>query len=197
MTPAQSDFENWFVNSLKDLRDNGDAGFIFALVAFPILERYLRNKSGCPEGKPLTPEFFSNLVKSLPEISGKERDFWDCYRNGLLHQVTFPKAKLVDKKAGIWVSLPSAGISGHGSKPVYIEPKTGGFFLNPIKFFDHVTTAILSDFSVYEEANKPSHYPLPRVGNPSTAQPGTTPTIGLPLTSGSFVMHSDPKKSGP
>jgi hypothetical protein len=196
MTTAQSDFENWFVNSLKGLRDNGDAGFIFTLVSFPLLERYLRNKSGCPEGETLTNQFFTNLAHVLPEIAGVERQFWNCYRDGLLHQVTFPKAKL-DKKTRIWVNLPPAGISGHGSGPIYIEPNVGGFFLNPIKFFDHVTATILGDFSVYEEVNKATHYPLARVGNPSTAQPGTTPTIGLFLTSGSFNMQSDPKKSGP
>jgi hypothetical protein len=72
MTPAQSDFKKWFVNSLKDLRDNGNTGFIFALVAFPLLERYLRNKSRCPEGQELTRAFFDNLGQSIKEVLGME-----------------------------------------------------------------------------------------------------------------------------
>ena len=76
------------------LRSDGNAGFIFALVAFPLLERYIRNKSSCPEGEKLKPQFFAELGQMFSEILGKENAFWDCYRNGLLHQVTFPKAKL-------------------------------------------------------------------------------------------------------
>ena len=45
MATAEDDFRKWFVESLAPLRSNGDAGFVFAMVAFPLLERYLRNKS--------------------------------------------------------------------------------------------------------------------------------------------------------
>jgi len=47
---AEDDFKKWFVESLEPLRNNDDAGFIFAMIAFPILERYLRRKSALPEG---------------------------------------------------------------------------------------------------------------------------------------------------
>jgi hypothetical protein len=63
------------------LRSDGNAGFIFALVAFPLLERYIRNKSSCPEGESLKPQFFAELGQMFPEILGKESAFWDCYRN--------------------------------------------------------------------------------------------------------------------
>ena len=46
MATAEDDFRKWFVESLAPLRSNGArAGFVFAMVAFPLLERYLRNKS--------------------------------------------------------------------------------------------------------------------------------------------------------
>jgi hypothetical protein len=148
---------------------------------------------GCPEGQTLTDQFFRNLGNTFSEISGKESEFWSCYRNGLLHQVTFAKAKL-DTKTGIWVALPSSGISGHDPRPVYFNPNVGRFFLNPIGFFDFVTGTMLGDFSVYEEVNASTQYPLPAVGNPSTVQPGTTPTIGgLHVASGFYNMSSDPK----
>jgi hypothetical protein len=39
-----------FVDVLEPLRDKGDAGFIFAVVSLPLLERYLREKSGAAIG---------------------------------------------------------------------------------------------------------------------------------------------------
>lgn len=186
MPSSKDDFKEWFIESMVPLHSNGNAGFIFALVAFPLLERYLRNKSSCPEGEQLKPPFFTELGQMFSEISGKENDFWDCYRNGLLHQVTFPKAKL---KKGIWVNLPPAGLSGHDRRPIYFNQTFGAFFLNPLEFFTHVTKTICDNFGTYEQAESATQYPLPAISNPSTVQPGTTPTItGLPLSSGSYNL---------
>ena len=151
MATAEADFRNWFVESLNPLRTNGNAGFIFVFVAFPLLERYLRGKSSCPDGENLTDGFFKQLSLLFSDIAGSEHRFWDCYRNGLLHQATFPQATL-DKRRGIWLTLPDAGISGYDPRPVYFLPETTQFFLNPISFFDAVTNAILNDFSTYEKS---------------------------------------------
>ena len=93
MTSAESDFRNWFVNSLRDLRDNGNAGFVFAFTAFPLLERYLRNKSDCPEGYPLTDKFFKNLGQIIKEVSGREHEFWNCYKDASIAPGYFPKSE--------------------------------------------------------------------------------------------------------
>jgi hypothetical protein len=194
MPSSKDDFEKWFITSMAPLRRDGNAGFIFALVAFPLLERYLRNKSSCPEGEPLKPQFFTALGEMFSEILGKQDAFWDCYRNGLLHQVTFPKAKL--NKKGIWVNLPPAGLSGHDLRPIYFHQTFGAFFLNPLEFFTHVTKTIWNDFGTFEQVNPATQYSLPTIINPGTVQPGTTPTIsGLPLSSGSYNLP--PPKSSP
>jgi hypothetical protein len=192
MPSSEDDFKKWFITSMAPLRSDGNAGFIFALVAFPLLERYIRNKSSCPEGEPLKPQFFAELGKMFSEVSGKENAFWDCYRNGLLHQVTFPKAKL---KKGIWLNLPSAGLSGHDPRPIYFNQTFGAFFLNPLEFFTHVTKTILSDFGTFEQVDPATQYPLATISNPSTARDGITPTLGgLSLSSGSYNL---PPKSSP
>jgi hypothetical protein len=54
----KENFRQWFVNVLDPLRGNGNAGFIFAFVSLPSLERYLRQKSGAGEA-PTLPEKFS------------------------------------------------------------------------------------------------------------------------------------------
>lgn len=186
MATAKEDFKKWFVESLSPLRANGDAGFVFALIAFPLLERYLRAKSECREGHNLTTTFYANLGRLFPGVSERENAFWDCYRNGLLHQVTFPKAKL-NKTTEIWVNLPEAGISGYDPRPVYFLPATNQFFLNPIAFFDFVTGTILADFSNYESASSP-YYQLPQAWDLPTGKATIVPTINtnIPKT-GSYL----------
>jgi hypothetical protein len=178
MAASEADFRKWFIDSLAGLRKNGDAGFIFILVAFPLLERYLRRKSHCPDGQNLTPTFFTNLGTLFSEINGREREFWDCYRNGLLHHVTFPRAKL---HKGAWNALPEAGISGHDSRPVYFLPATKEFYVNPTSFFDAVTSAILADFATYESGGTTTNYNLPSVLDPTGAAPQIVPTINFSL----------------
>jgi hypothetical protein len=177
MATSEVDFRKWFVESLAPLRTNCDAGFIFVFVAFPLLERYLRRKSGSPDGENLTPAFFNHLALLFNEIADNEHLFWDCYRNGLLHQATFPQAKL-DKKTRIWTSLPGAGISGYDPRPVYFLPETRQFFLNPISFFDVVTQAILSDFATYEKSAT-THYSLPSIYDPFAPVSNSVPTINV------------------
>jgi hypothetical protein len=179
MATSKSEFQRWFVDSLANLRKNGDAGFIFVFVAFPLLERYLRRKSGCPDGQNLTPGFFKNLGVMFPDIAGREQQFWDCYRNGLLHHATFPQAKL-DRVSGIWIPLPGAGISGYDSRPVYYLAATTQFFLNPISFFDLVTKSILDDFATYE-GGATVYYGLPSVVDQTTVTPTLVPTINFNL----------------
>lgn len=183
MTTSEADFRRWFVESLTPLRSNGHAAFIFVLTAFPLLERYLRRKSGCPDGQNLTDGFFTRLGSLFVEVAGRERQFWDCYRNGLLHQGTFPTAKL-NKTTGIWVPLPESGISGYDPRPVYFVPATNQFFLNPISFFEAVTNAILADFATYEGSVTP-RYGLPSVTSPTTAVPHIAATIGW-MRTGSY-----------
>src|SRR3954467_10571251 len=112
MTTAKEDFKKWFVDPLAGLKENGHAGFILLLVAFPLLERYLRNKSGCPEGN-VTGKFHSILEVLFRDIAGKGGLFWNCYRHGLLHQATFNIEKKQKRDDGeIVISiLPAAGIS--------------------------------------------------------------------------------------
>jgi len=160
MNKAESEFRLWFIDSLAPLRSNRDAGFIFALTAFPLLERYLRRKCGCSDEQNLTPDFF-NAVGTMFDVNGNK--FCSCYRNGLLHQVSFATAKY-RKSSEIWVSLPQSGFSGHDTRPVYFDSMREQFFLNPIAFYDAVIEAILSDFSIYEGSTTP-YFLLPRVTN--------------------------------
>ena len=184
MSDDEKYFRDWYVAALAPLRSNGDAGFIFAFVSLPLLERYLREKSGAGQVLQLPIQFYLELRALFPEIAGKENDLWHCYRNGLLHQAAFSKEKI---RHGICVVMPSAGLSGHDSRPVYYDVPTDSFYMNPVVFFDRVTGAILADFATYLGSLSPAHK-LPTIVAPSTAVPYIVPTIGAyyPGATGSY-----------
>src|SRR5205814_1438057 len=177
MKTSESEFRKWFVDILSPLRRSGNAGFIFLLVAIPILERYLRRKSQCPEGQPFTDTFFKELGKLFSEISGMESDFWNCYRNGLLHYATFARKKGL-KKTSVWTGLPKAAISGHDSRPVYFDQAKSEFYVNPIAFFDLVIETVLADFATYESDGF-TKYSLPSLLDPLGAIRNVVPTINV------------------
>ena len=152
MTEDENYFRKWFVDVLEPLRDKGDAGFVFAVVSLPLLERYLREKSDAGQASTLPQEFFDELGALFPDIAGKERDFWHCYRNGLLHQAAFSKAK-IGKRIEV---MSNAALSGYDIRPVYFDISSDTFYLNPMTFFDRVTTTILSDFATYMGSLSPA-----------------------------------------
>jgi hypothetical protein len=172
MTDHEKNFRKWFMTPLEPLRGNGDAGFIFAFVSLPLLERYLREKSGAGEAAILPPQFFLELRKLFPEIACRENNMWHCYRNGLLHQAAFSQEK---RRQGIVVVL-NAALSGHDNRPIYYDISGDCFYMNPEEFFDRVTKTILGDFTTYVGSLSPAH-PLPSISSPSTVVPGVVPTI--------------------
>jgi hypothetical protein len=183
VTDHEKNFRKWFVDALDPLRRKGDAGFIFAFVSLPLLERYLRQKSGAGEAIRLPPQFFVELGKLFPEIAGREDRMWHCYRNGLLHQAAFSQQK---RRQGMVVVL-NAALSGHDKRPIYYDISGDCFYMNPEEFFDRVTNTILGDFAAYLGSLSPAHR-LPTIAFPSTVIPGVAPTITglIPGASGSY-----------
>lgn len=172
MTDHEENFRKWFVDALDPLRGKGDAGFIFAFVSLPLLERYLRQKSGAGEATSLPTQFFVELRSLFPEIAEREKSMWHCYRNGLLHQAAFSQQR---RRKGIVVVL-NAALSGHDKTPIYYDISNDCFYMNPEEFFDRVKNTILEDFTTYLGSLSPAH-PLPTIASPSTVVPGVVPTI--------------------
>ena len=83
MAKTYDNFLKWFKEPLHCLYKNDDAGFVILIISLPILERYLRQKSGVYEGK-LNSQFYGAFLKMFPSIKneGIARRFWDVYRNG-------------------------------------------------------------------------------------------------------------------
>jgi len=130
------------------------------LITMPILERYLRETSACAEGS-LGDEFYEYLLGMFSELESLDqaRQFWQTYRNGLLHQLAF---SLQDRKGS---RMPPACIT-FDQEDAISTLEHGQFVVNPISFSKRVTSEINSDYREMVGTQSPNH-PLPFVFVPS------------------------------
>jgi hypothetical protein len=146
----RENFKSWYVDILEGLYPDREAGFVILMVAFPLLERYLREKSAVHEGN-LDFRFYQELLHVFPELKSDDvaRQFWKVYRNSLLHQVT-----TCDKK----YNLPAGWLSNDFAT-IEID-ESGNFMVHPAKFAKHVVVKIENDFITFEGCHSVNH-PLP------------------------------------
>lgn len=153
---GRDDFELWYGQPLAQLMASEHAGFPVVMIAFPLLERYLRQKS---QAEPNTPPFNRALLAAVPELTTEAHAnlFWAIYRHGLLHNVA--------------LSRESHGLSH--AKPIVEVWPNDKVWLNPNLFAERVLAAIRSDFAVFEQG-----IPLPKAATFSefsaSFQPGGT-----------------------
>lgn len=178
MSIDAGNFRAWFEDVLASLYKQHDAGFAIVMIAFPILERYLRQKVKLSPEADLTNDFFDKLCTILSELPiDKARDFWSVYRNGILHQVTFsPKTKKLKP-------LPCGALSHQVAR---LKVDAGGFFLNPVAFAKRVTEVVKADFSTFEGVGGGSSPPLPQVYDIPLA--GLTAVSGVASTVTGYVL---------
>ena len=168
MTTSQDNFHKWFVSPLEALNEDEHAAFVVLMVAFPLLERYLREKSGVGEGA-LTDHFYDKFYKIIRAPSrDRVPDLWHSYRNGLLHQATFSKKKRNGRV------MPASFITSAVSLIEY-DSDNGSFYVNPKTFSEKIITEIQDNFDVFEGMSSENH-PLPQVRSiPPVADTGDTP----------------------
>jgi hypothetical protein len=141
--------------------EDPDAGFILAMVAFPLLERYLRRESGSVPKQKL---FQDAVLKFLPELktARQAKEFWESYRHGLLHNVMLNGVE-------DWLSHETA----------IIEKRPKGFLMNPVLFAERVLERIRGDFETF--AKDPG---LPEVKSvPRSAPLGPLMGVGITIPS--------------
>ena len=138
----RDNFRDWFAAQIRGLAADRDAGFIIAMVTFPLLERYIRQLTN---SEPKSPTFHAGLLIVLPELGTVEsaQVFWTTYRHGLLHNVT--------------MSRETHGLT-HDSRIVVEVQSHARVWLNPVLFAERVLTKIDTDFDTFERG-----HPLPTV----------------------------------
>lgn len=170
MTEAKDNFEKWFVTPLKALNADGDAAFSVLMITFPLLERYLREKSQVKE-QDLDDHFYDEFHSILgAPTRALVPKLWHAYRNGLLHQATFSKR---NRKG---VVMPSSFITSDVELIEY-DASDDAFYVNPKAFSEKVIEEIGNNFSVFQAAGSENH-PLARVepANPDSYDDGPTPS---------------------
>jgi len=129
----RENFEKWFGQPLTKLMEDDDCGFAVVMIAFPLLERYLRATT---RSEPNTAPFNQALLKVLSELQTEKNAnlFWAIYRHGILHNVA--------------LSRETHGLSL--SKPIVEVWPNGKVWMNPKLFATRVVDTIRNDFSRFE-----------------------------------------------
>ena len=147
---SRDNFEAWFGTPLQRLMRDRNSGLAVAMVAFPLLERYLKQKSQSEANKP---PFNRALLDVLPELQTVKHAnlFWAIYRHGLLHNLS-------PLRGTHWLSH---------DKPIVEVQEDGRVWLNPNLFAKRVLDVVRNDFEVFEAG-----VPLPEVMPFSELAPG-------------------------
>ena len=151
LSSSRENFELWFGKPLATLMADDHSGFAVVMIAFPILERYLRAMS---RAEPNSPQFNQALLGVLPELQDAKNAnmFWAIYRHGILHNVA--------------LSRETHGLSH--IKPIVEVWPNGKVWMNPNLFATRVLDTIRKDFTRFEAG-----VPLPQPQQVFEGAPGT------------------------
>lgn len=169
MSTHRPNFDAWYKRVLDLLYPHRDAGFAILLIAFPLLERYLRQKMGLTSDENLSDAFFDKLTQLFPALktTATARNFWQIYRNGLLHEITLSH----QTRSG---TLMPAGWVSHDKPLITINPD-GSMWINPVEFAQHVVSTIEADFATFEGTSAAStRLPTEKL-QPIATSTGVTP----------------------
>ena len=149
MTDLQN-FNLWYKRIIEDLYKDSDAGFPILMITFPLLERYLREKSGSYEKYKVNNKFHDGLLKIFPELNSTDnsKKFWKIYRHGILHQATLSET---DK------TIQGCLTSKYGCLHVDRVGTIDVIYINPVDFAKKVITAIENDFDTFIAASSANH----------------------------------------
>ena len=158
----------WFREPLTQLYSNHDAGFIILMASLPLLERYLREKSGIGDDRLNSKGniFYTRLIDLFPSLKDIPTAtlIWDLLRNGLLHQGTI---KTVAGNAiiemGVKDSAADIEITGYSAAGITVT-------ISPSKFSEKVIAKMEQDWGTSKLPGSKT-YPIPIV-NPQTGSSG-------------------------
>jgi hypothetical protein len=176
MATTRENFDSWFAKIIRNSYEDDDAGYMRVMLAFQLLERYVRLKVQCLGD--LKGRFYDEIASLIPKLErDRAREFWDIYRNKLLHRVT----------SRGWLSALET--------PVLYS--NGNFQLDSVKFPKRVLEIIESDFTTFEgermDDKLPTVQKIPLSFNSwsSTATVGMSDGTALPFipSNGSVLLR--------
>ena len=172
----RENFQQWFTNVLAPLFQKRDAGLVILMTAFPLLERYIRQKTPMSASDNFGDDAKALLLSLFPELKNLDAagQFWQVFRHGLLHQVSFLPEKRSSGPKRPPVSLPGSRITHDIPVAIRIEADHS-FTLQPVIFCDRVLSVIEADFATFIGGVQSTAYPFPRA-EPYLSSAGTGTT---------------------
>ncbi len=158
MDQDRKNFQAWYADALELLYPKRDAGIAVFMIAFPLLERYLRQVNHRAPDEELDAGCWRTLRALFPTLPSDEaaKDFWTVCRQGFLRQAAM---SLRAKDGG---ALPAAALTND----IVIDPVTlnrnGGFVIHPVLFSKLVVRTIEKDFAAFAGAGAAAP-PLPQI----------------------------------
>jgi hypothetical protein len=152
MSEHHDNFNKWFREPLDRLYGDEHAGFAILMISLPLLERYLRQKSGVCESPSVDSRFHDGLAKMFTSLERKTAEkFWKIYRHGLLHQATL---KTED-------GILEVGVHNDTSPTILVSkiPEGLKFSVSPVSFSKKVIEEIESNFETFMAEGSPNHPP--------------------------------------
>lgn len=152
MTPQE--FENWYEKPIRDMNAYEHGGLAVMMLCLPLLERFLREKSGCREGN-LGPAFYAEFKSLFNNLSVDQvKDFWQVYRNGLLHQATFSEqSRNGTDMPRAWITEPNPEYPHE----INYDALAKVFVCLPLQFSATVLAKIKADTGTFAAQNSPHH----------------------------------------
>ncbi len=161
-------FRRWIRDPVRRLLKQKHAGFVLAMISFPVLERLVRGKSGIADrpircGSDDEKRFYAALTGYFPALhcspSGTFHDvanvFWQGFRNGILHQATFSyKGYAVKENTRVSAScifILKTGIA------IKVNETKRLIAMDPFAFSESVVGLIEADFEIYRKADYTNH----------------------------------------
>lgn len=145
----RENFNRWYKEPIETLLTKDyHTGFAVLMIALPMLERYLREKTGICEDPKLCLHFYDEMLAHFPSLKSRAnaQRFWAIYRHGLLHQATLK-------------AIGEGTIAGVHNQASLIECDADGrsFRVSPERFARAVIEIIENDFPTFQGAGSPRH----------------------------------------
>jgi hypothetical protein len=167
-------FRAWYVQVLESLYPQRTAGIAVVMISLPLLERYIRQKTGLSPSESIDLRCMPILRSVFPVLSNDAtaQDFWQVYRNGFLHQAT------LSLQTGKGRTLPAGSLTHDIGVPVKLE-LDGSFVIQPVLFSKRVVEKIEADFNTFAGAGAPAPNLLHVVASAPSATGFEVPPVTL------------------
>lgn len=177
------DFEKWFEQPIQAMNADQHGGFAVLMLTLPLAERYFRSKTGVGDGN-LNASFHIAFANSFGLTQSQSEEFWQVYRNGLLHQATFSRQ---NRKGTIMPAGWIMGNDGTFAGIINYDSARKEFVLDPKEFSHEIIKIIRGDFSAFDSPADVKHPPLKVQVPPSYSDKQPSGFFG-PLPPGSGNM---------